>query len=372
MLPHKLDAAKHFTNKSSSCPPSLEKHINAVLPREATATSKRSVEMIRVSSGSAIVLGLIEGFLNAKPTTAYFLTYLEGKCTANCGFCSQAKSSKSRADMLSRVAWPVFSTKEVIPKLVTAAQRGGIKRVCIQALNYPTVLEDLSALVEEIKRHGTKVPISVSCQPLNKEEMKKLAEAGVERIGISLDAATKDVFDRVKGWSAGGPYEWDRQRDALLEAVEVFGKGKVSTHLIVGLGETEKEMIETIQWCVDNSIYPALFAFTPIPGTALEHNRSPTVSHYRRIQLARYLIVAGKTRSEKMNFNEKGGIVDFGVSKELLESTILSGTPFLTSGCPHCNRPYYNEKPSGPLYNFPIQPTSREIKEIEQQLKSNS
>lgn len=328
--------------------------------------------LIRVSSGSAIVLGLIEGFLNAKPTTAYLLTYLEGKCAANCGFCSQAKNSKGRADMLSRVTWPTFATKEVISKLVTAAQRGEIKRICIQALNYPTVLDDLLALVEENKLQATEAPISVSCQPLRKEEIEKLAEAGIERIAIALDAATEDIFDQVKGGSAGGPYDWDRQRDALLEAVEVFSKSKVSTHLIVGLGETEKEMIKTIQWCVDNSIYPALFSFTPISGTALEHNRPPTISRYRRIQLARYLIVQGKTRLEKIGFDKKNCIVDFGVSQEQLQSAIRRGTPFLTSGCPNCNRPYYNEKPSGPLYNFPIQPTPQEIKEIEQQLKNNS
>ena len=149
-------------------------------------------------------------------------------------------------------------------------------------------------------------------------------------------------------------------------------KGKVSTHLLVGLGETEQEMIETIQWCVENGIHPALFSFTPIPGTTLEHNNSPTISHYRRIQLARYLIVQRKTRFEKMNFNEKGCIVDFRVSQAQLENTVRSGKPFLTSGCPNCNRPYYNEKPSGPLYNFPRHPTSQEIREIEQQIKNNS
>ena len=25
----------------------------------------------------------------------------------------------------------------------------------------------------------------------------------------------------------------------------------------------------------------------------------------------------------------------------------------LTSGCPGCNRPFYNERPRGPIYNYP-------------------
>lgn len=336
---------------------------------ETIMRSKRPEGIIRVSSGSAMILGLMEGIISAKPTTTYLLTCIEGKCTADCRFCSQAKSSTSRADMLSRITWPVFATREVMFKLAAAVQKGKTKRVCIQAMNYPRVFEDLSALVEQIKLYGIEIPISISVQPLNKEEMKKLAEAGVERIGIPLDAVTKEIFDRVKGSSAGGHYDWDKHHDTLLEAVEVFGKGKVSTHLIVGLGETEREMIETIQWCVDNNIYPALFSFTPIPGTAFEHNRSPIISQYRRIQLARYLIVQAETRFEKIGFNEKGDIIDLKVSQKYLKNIIRSGKPFLTSGCPNCNRPFYNEKPSGPLYNFPIQPTLREIKEIGKQLE---
>jgi len=327
--------------------------------------------LIRVSSGSAIVLGLIEGLLDAKPTTTYLLTHVKGKCLANCGFCSQAKSSKSRADMLSRVAWPVFETKKVVSKLQAAAQGGMTRRICIQALNYPTVLEDLLTLVTEIKAKRIGIPVSVSCQPLNRKEMEKLAAVGVERIGIPLDAATKEVFDRVKGAVADGPYDWERQHDALLDAVEVFGEGRVSTHLMVGLGETEKEMIKAIQWCTDNNIHPGLFSFTPIPGTALEHNHPPNLIQYRRIQLARYLMVHGKTRLEKMKFNEKDNIVDFGVLPKLLKDVIQGGKPFLTSGCPNCNRPYYNEKPSGPLYNFPIQPTLQEVEEIEEQLTND-
>jgi len=337
---------------------------------EATQKVRNPVEKIRVSSGSAVVLDLIEGFLNANPTTAYLLTYLEGKCSANCAFCPQARSSSGNTDMLSRVTWPIFGVDRVFSKLANSVQRRDTLRVCIQALNYPNVLQDLLTIAETIKSEGITAPISISCQPLNKEEMKKLKEAGVERLGISLDAATESIFSRVKGNIAGGPYSWERHCQALLEAVEVFGKGRISTHLIVGLGETELEMTRIIQWCVDNHVNPALFAFTPIPKTTLEDGNQPALSHYRRIQLARHLIVKGETRFDKMVFEKDVYITSFGVSQEVLRREIRSGTPFRTSGCPNCNRPYYNEKPSGPIYNFPIQPSHKEVEEIRRQLRT--
>jgi len=322
---------------------------------------------VRVSVGSAIVLGLLEGKLDAEPTTAYLMTYKTGKCTANCGFCPQAKSSLSKAELLSRVSWPVFPTKSVLKRLESAVNDNRIRRVCIQALNYTDVFAHLASLTKAVKQNA-KVPVSVSCQPLNSENIQHLAEAGVDRIGIALDATTEKLFDEVKGSVAGGPYQWESQFRQLREAVEVFGKGNVSTHLIIGLGETEKEAVGIIQQCVDMYVLPALFAFTPIRGTDLENKLQPQIESYRRVQLARYLIVDGAARYENMRFDVDGRIVDFSVKKEALKRVVETGQPFLTSGCPDCNRPFYNEKPSGPLYNYPRSISLEETAVIRRQL----
>jgi biotin synthase len=269
--------------------------------------------------------------------------------------------------MLSRVTWPTFPTKQVLQKLEGINEKGLIKRICIQALNYPTVFNDVLSLVKEI-RLIVSLPIAISCQPFGEEEMKKLAQIGVNRIGIPLDAATEDIFDKVKGSLAYGPYTWKRHQEALKNAVRVFGKGHVSTHLIVGLGETEEEMVKMTQWCADNGVYPGLFSFTPVPGTALESGSQPSLDCYRRIQVAHYLITNGKTRYENMTFDSDGCLIDFGVSKDELLQAVRCGKPFLTSGCPDCNRPYYNERPGGPLYNYPRMPLPEEIDEIEKQI----
>jgi len=327
-------------------------------------------EKVRVSIGSAIVLGLINGRLDAKPTTAYLMTYRRGKCLANCGFCPQARESRSRTDMLSRVSWPAFSTEQVLNHMEANAKTSGIRRICIQALNYPKVHTHIQALVKAISKR-VNIPISVSCQPINPENIRLLAEAGVERIGIPLDAVTPEIFDKVKGALAGGPYKMERQLALLEQAVKVFGKGMITTHLIVGLGESEKEMVEMIQKCVDMGVLPALFAFTPVAGTALENLKQPPIQQYRRIQLARHLIFHGNARAENMSFDENGRITGFGVDKQTLKQVVGSGEPFGTSGCPDCNRPYYNEKPSGPIYNYPRPLSEKEIAKIFEELALN-
>jgi biotin synthase len=255
----------------------------------------------------------------------------------------------------------------VLEAIKTSVKDEKTKRVCIQALNYPNAVSHLVALTKAIKQHA-KVPVSISCQPLNKENIRRLAEAGVNRVSIALDAATKKLFTEIKGAAARGPYSWETQLKLLREAVEVFGKGNVSTHLIIGLGETERDVVHVIQHCADTGVLPALFAFTPIRGTALEGRSQPGLEAYRRIQLARHLIVNGVICYEQMRFDPKDRITDFGVEREHLNRIVETGAPFLTSGCPDCNRPFYNEKPSGPLYNFPRSLSLDEIAAAKQQL----
>jgi len=260
---------------------------------------------------------------------------------------------------------------KTIERLFDAIEEEKAKRVCIQALNYPQMIEDVTALISKI-RECRKTRVSVSCQPRNKSNIIRLKESGIERIGIPLDASTKDLFDRIKGGSAGGPYTWEEQLRLLREATAVFGKGNVSTHLIVGLGETEKDLVRIIQRCHDAGVLPGLFAFTPILGTILEHSQPPSLDAYRRIQLARLLIVEERTAFKNFIFDRDGKIACFGVQPEELAKTIHEGEAFRTSGCPDCNRPYYNERPSGPVYNYPRTLTDEEVASIRWQFKSHA
>ena len=326
---------------------------------------------IRVSLGTAICLGLLKGKIDANPSTAYLMIYIDGKCSANCGFCPQAKNSKGNSDMLSRVTWPIFPLYLVIDTLADAFKTGKIKRVCIQSLNVPNVFLHLEALIKEIKKQD--IPVSVSCQPLNSQDIQLMKNAGANRIGIALDAATETIFRKIKSDTIdNNVHSWQNKINLLKEATSIFGAGNVSTHLIVGLGETEKNIIDTIQWCVNFGILPALFAFTPIRGTALEKQSQPNLTTYRRLQLARYLLVYGITCIEHMQFNTHDAIISFGVKTDLLEAVIKSGKPFQTSGCPNCNRPFYNERPSGPLYNYPKNLDKKEIDKVTKQLLLSS
>jgi biotin synthase-related radical SAM superfamily protein len=295
------------------------------------------------------VLGLADVALDAAPTTAYLM--LGGRCVMNCGFCAQARSSQAGALKLSRVTWPEFDQAQTLALLAQAVEREDIRRCCLQV----TVAEGTFRRTLELIRAVRKtcdVPIDAAILPRDMEQIEELLAAGVDHIGFGLDAACERVFQRVKGGS------WERSLSLIEEAAR-RSPGHGAVHLIVGLGETEQEMAEMIQRMHDLGLVVGLFAFTPVRGTRMEDASPPPLSTYRRMQVAQYLISNNLARIESFSFSATGQLLDFNLSR--LHEILADGVAFQTSGCPDCNRPFYNERPGGTMYNYPKPLMSQQI-----------
>ncbi|MCD6450103.1 MAG: radical SAM protein [Thermotogaceae bacterium] len=290
--------------------------------------------VLRASYGTLALLGYNEKIVEGQQT-AFFM--LDGKCVFDCWFCSHARNAKTPSKFLSRVTWKEVDLSEAAERAKKSPQ---IKRICLQVVSYSGYKEDI---VEALNKFSGK-PVSVSVRATNFDEVKLYFDSGADMVGISIDAATDKLYRKIRGGSI-------KEVLNLLERASLEYPGRITTHLIVGLGETEKEMIGVIDWLLKRNITVALFAFTPIKGTKLENHKKPPLSSYRRIQLAHFLLKKKLISFEDIRFNEKGEIVDFGIDiKEISEEYIKKA--FLTQGCPNCRRPFYNESPKGVLYNI--------------------
>ncbi|MHA2405400.1 MAG: radical SAM protein [Candidatus Hermodarchaeia archaeon] len=323
---------------------------------------------IRLSIGTAALLGLVQCKLDAAPTTAYTMTYTQSRCRANCAFCAQARNSSTNANKLSRVTWPAFSMNQVISTLTENNLQVPFNRLCIQTLYYPSLVNDLSYLVTQFKKRLPQIPISIALPPLPPNQLQSLYNQGVDRVAISLDVVTSDIFERIKGDGVEGPFSWDQHYQALESARRIFGPGRTTTHLIIGLGETEYQTVHLIQDLVNKGITIGLFPFTPLKGTPLAEMERPTLGKYRRIQLAHYLLQNQLVNANQIQFDSSNQLTGFELQKELLTEIIARGKAFQTAGCPSCNRPFFTEPPGGPIYNYPEPPTAEALHEIEYQL----
>jgi biotin synthase-related radical SAM superfamily protein len=314
------------------------------------------VDKVRLSIGTAVQLGLEDGSKDPDFTTAFFMTYREGKCDANCAFCPQAQGSTASSDRLSRISWPEFDLKRVLDVWPPPGQ---FRRICIQTICYPEVVDESVEIVRKL-RSITKLPISVAIHPISKSDLKKLHDSGVSNIGIAIDACTADLFDEIKGQKRKSDYEWETHNQALIDALDIFGKGHVTTHLIVGLGESEYEAASFIINMYEKDVSVGLFAFTNIKGTALESREQPDLASYRRIQVVRQLASKKHLHLDQIEVNQKGQI-SLKVDSEVVREALSSGDAFRVTGCKGCNRPFYNERPRGPMYNYPRSLNEEEI-----------
>jgi len=320
---------------------------------------------VRASLGTLGVLGLELIQMDTPPTTAYLQIYSEARCRANCQFCAQAKGSRADINHIARGMYIPADLDTVVARLKKAYERGYLARACIQTALYDTWWQDTVHLLKRIRK-VCRIPISLSVFPLSDEQYEKLKELGVSELVIPLDACTPELFDRIKGKSAGSPFSWEKHLDGIRRAAFIFEK--VGTHLMLGLGESDEDAVRLISELWTNKVNPALFSYTHIPGAQLvmpekEENK---IKHYRNVQLARFLIVEGIVDYPDMRF-EDGVLCDFGACRDVIIEMIEDGRAFKTSGCPDCNRPMANETFSK-MFNFPRKPDGTEIESIRKEL----
>jgi biotin synthase-related radical SAM superfamily protein len=335
---------------------------------------KVSPEYIQTSLAASLTLGFQGGSFHrdAKLKGLNLLLHYEEGCLGKCHFCGLSKSRREgpRGKTFIRVDWPLYLLKEIIKR---AKDKNQIHRICISMITHPKAQQDTLYVIQRFKEE-TDLLISVLISPtlIHKEDsLVVMGEKGADRVGIAIDAATPELFDQLRGKGVGGPHRWDHYWHVTQMAVSVFGRFHVGIHLIVGLGETEKQMVDTIQRGQDMGVHTHLFSFFPENGSPMEGHPPPSLGQYRRIQLARWIINEASGSVNQMKFDENGRLDDFGID---IEPLVQIGEPFMTSGCPGrdgkvaCNRPYGNERPSGPIRNFPFMPEPEDIEEIKKQL----
>ncbi|MCD6324238.1 MAG: radical SAM protein [Desulfurococcales archaeon] len=294
--------------------------------------------LVRVSIGSLVALKDASIKVSANPGLVYVMQHSPSGCAAACAFCTQGSMSASSKDFLSRVVWPAVELDSVIRMV----KRSHFQRVCLQTVIKEGFIEEALDLTAKFSAVGRGVSVSIT--PIPTKLLKAFVRNGADYLGVGLDAASAEIAYHIMK-----PYPWKLYWRFIEEGVKVFGEGRVVTHIIVGLGESVRDFLETVEKLYKLGSEVSLFAFTPMKGTLMESHSGPSIREYRFAQLATYLISKGFKWREFTIF--RGGKPY--IKSEFLEEVAKDFRPFLTRGCPGCNRPFYTERPGEELYNFP-------------------
>lgn len=135
----------------------------------------------------------------------------------------------------------------------------------------------LARCVRAIREACPDLPIQVQCEPPKElRAIRELREAGADAIGIHVESMDDDVRRR---WMPGkSSVTLDEYRTAWREAVEVFGHNRVSTYLLVGLGEDPDALVAACAELIEMGVYPFVVPFRPLAGTLatdVDHAAAP-------------------------------------------------------------------------------------------------
>ena len=344
---------------------------------EIYTEKQESPEYLRMSLAAAMTLGFKQGifYRGAKLYCINLLLNYSGGCAARCAYCGLSNKREGRYEDKSfiRVSWPSYKLDDIIERIDSRRKR--VKRICISQITNKRSIGDTVEICTRL-RQSFDIPVSLLISPtiVTDEDLHAFKKAGADKIGVAIDLATPALFEKYRGKGVGGPHQWNRYMDCLEKAISLFGKRNAGSHLVTGMGETEKEMVDIIQAIQNMGGWTHLFSFFPEADSQMKDHPMPDMDHYRRIQLARYLIDGDITKSDKFVYDADERIIDFGVGAEKLDEVINSGEPFRTSGCEGydgtvaCNRPYANSRPGPDIRNFPFAPETEDIERIRRQM----
>src|SRR5262245_13435153 len=142
------------------------------------------------------------------------------------------------------------------------------------------------------------LPVEVQFEPpRDLDVLTEVRDLGVDSVGIHIESFDPAVLAHVAPGKArtGIDYyfrTWER-------AVEVFGPGKVSTYVILGMGEDPDLTVRGCRRAVDIGVYPFVVPLRPVAGSLMEDMPTPSAAYaesiYRRV--VPYMVARGMDAS---------------------------------------------------------------------------
>lgn len=173
----------------------------------------------------------------------------------------------------------------------------------------------LSEICSEIILCCGQVPISVECAPPNDiQHLTKLKKSGATAIVMNLEVYDEELRKEI--CSGKGNITNDIYFESLKNAVRLFGKGNVSSVLIVGI-QPKTDIIVACKKLIDIGVIPTLIPFKPLDNTLMMNHNVINCNEY--IEISR--VVTAILEKQKLVIKEKSGCAACGACS--IESNLM-------------------------------------------------
>lgn len=190
----------------------------------------------------------IEPVVRHCPEQAFF--NLDPRCMYRCAFCTSPLLDPSEDKHLS--------ADRIMDMLAESVRTQDVRAVSLTSGVVGSVEDTVDRFVEVVSRVRTAypdMPIGVEPYVSCREHIQRLRDAGADEIKLNLESPRRDIFARVCP-----DLDYDAVMGLLKDAVEIFGRGRVISNIIYGMGETDADLDVAMERLCSMGVLPGLRA----------------------------------------------------------------------------------------------------------------
>jgi radical SAM protein (TIGR04043 family) len=193
-----------------------------------------------------------------------------GNRATSCQFCAIGQSLAAKSTIAEKTPAQLAEVAKA------AVELDGVRHMVMTTGTPQT--DDRGALVlsdaARAVRAAVDLPIQAQCEPpADFAWFSRLRAAGVDSLGLHLEAVTEEVRRRIIPGKAEVPVSL--YLEAFAAAVAVFGRGQVSSYVLAGLGDSREAIVDMCERMITLGVYPFVVPFVPIAGTPLAEHPTP-------------------------------------------------------------------------------------------------
>ncbi len=206
---------------------------------------------------------------------------IDHACVFDCKFCTSPRLAANVTKNLT--------DDKIIEMILRASKDKDFESVAFTsavAQSPALTVKRMANLVKRVRELLPKTPIGVEPYATRPDEIDLLKEAGADEIKLNIESFDRDIFETVCP---------DRDYDLILHAVnhagEAFGKNRVCSNIIFGLGESDESVLEGTRVLANMGAVATLRALRRNEYNMAELERElgplPTVTATRMLSLAK-------------------------------------------------------------------------------------
>ena len=217
------------------------------------------LRLVRAASGAGLELRrgdgrLLLGGVRMLPIAMHAPDHcfinLEGDCIFDCAFCTAIRAGGGQGGVRPR-------TPERWVELIVESHRRwpfqGVAITSVSPADHERMMVDYETVIRGVLASLPGLTVGVEPPVESVTDIARLKAAGASELKVNVQSPDPAVLTRVcPGW------DLERQFAFLVEGVRVFGRGNVTSNVIVGLGEADADVLSMFERLAAMGVVPTL------------------------------------------------------------------------------------------------------------------